>query len=155
MGWFAIFQAIAQGLTNAFSTGSYINENKKQAEEIARQAQEQADERAKKAKAAMQQQKSSFLKGGVYFDSGSPVSVIDETYDTAMQDIAAIEKDSLTQQGKLIRAGKTAFYSFLINPLGNNGGQIASNIVEGFNAKKNSTSSGSNSSGGSGVNINT
>lgn len=155
MGWFAIFQAIAQGLTNAFSTASYINENKKQAEEIARQAQEQADERAKKAKAMMQQQKSSFLKGGVYFDSGSPVNVIDETYDTAMQDIAAIEKDSLTQQGKLIRAGKTAFYSFLIDPLGNNGSQLASNIFEGFNAKKGTTGSGSNSSGGSGVNINT
>ena len=30
MGWFAIFQAIAQGLTNAFSTKSYIDENKKE-----------------------------------------------------------------------------------------------------------------------------
>lgn len=154
MGWFAIFQAIAQGLTNAFATKSYIDENKKQAEEIARQAQEQADERAKKAKAVMQQQKSSFLKGGVYFDSGSPVSVIDETYDTAMQDISAIEKDSLTQQAKLIRAGKTAFYSFLIDPVGNNGSQLAGNIFEGFNSKKNA--SGSNGSGsGSATNINT
>ena len=155
MGWFAIFQAIAQGLTNAFSTGSYINENKKQAEEIARQAQEQADERAKKAKAVMQQQKSSFLKGGVYFDSGSPVSVIDETYDTAMQDIAAIEKDSLTQQGKLIRAGKTAFYSFLIDPLGNNGSQIASNIFEGFNTGKKSSATNINGTKMSGGEINT
>lgn len=148
MGWFAIFQAIAKGLTNALSTASYISENKQQAKEIARQAQEQADERAKKAKALMQQQKTSFLKGGVYFDSGSPVAVIDETYDTAMEDIEAINRDSVTQQKKLIRAGKTAFASFLIDPLGNDGGQIAGNIFQSFSNKK-TGSTGTLLSGGS------
>ena len=149
MGWFAIFQAIAKGLTNALSTASYIKENKEQAKEVARQAQEQADERAKKAKALMQQQKTSFLKGGVYFDSGSPVAVIDETYDTAMEDIRAINQDSLTQQKKLIRAGKTAFASFLIDPLGNDGGQIAGNIFQSFSNKKTLGNTGTLLSGGS------
>ena len=56
MGWAAIFQAIAQGITNLISTGSYISENKQQAEELAEQAQEKADARAKKAKYEMQEQ---------------------------------------------------------------------------------------------------
>lgn len=153
MGWAAIFQAIAQGVTNLFSTATYINENKKQAKEIAQQAQEQADERARQAKALMQQQKTSFLKGGVYFDSGSPVNVIDETYNTAIRDIDAMDRDSITQQKRLIRSGKTAFFTFLIDPVGNNGGQYASNIYQGFansNSVKNSatTINGTKMSGG-------
>ena len=132
MGWAAIFQAIAQGITNAYSTYNYIKENKSQAKEIAAQAQEQADARARKAKTLMNQQKTSFLKGGVYFDSGTPVDVIEETYDTAMEDIQAINKDSLSAQKKLIRAGRTAFFSFMIDPAKNDGTNYAENIYKGF-----------------------
>ncbi len=141
MGWVAIFQAIAQGLTNAFSTWNYIKENKQQSKEIAQQAQEQADERAKKAKYAMQEQKTSFLKSGIYFDSGSPLNVINETYNTAVEDINAINQDSLTSQKKLKRAGRTAFFTFLIDPVGNNGGQYANNIYSAFSSSNNRTSS--------------
>lgn len=137
MGWAAIFQAIAQGLTNAYSTYSYIKENKQQAKEIAEQAQEMADARARKAETLMNQQKTSFLKGGVYFDSGTPVDIIEETYDTAMEDIEAINKDSLSAQKKLIRAGRTAFVTFMIDPASNNGSNYAENIYKGF-ASKNS-----------------
>ena len=42
MGWAAIFQAIAQGITNTISTIAYIRENKNQAKEVAYQAQQQA-----------------------------------------------------------------------------------------------------------------
>lgn len=135
MGFAAIFQAIAQGITNAYQTFEYIRENKKQAKEVAKQAQEQADERAKKAKYQMQQQKTSFLKSGVYFDSGSAADVINETYNTAMEDIQAINKDSIKAQKKLIRAGKTAFWTFAIDPAGNNGAS-ASNIYQGFQSDK-------------------
>lgn len=132
MGWAAIFQAIAQGITNAYSTYNYIKENKSQAKEIAAQAQEQADARARRAKTLMNQQKTSFLKGGVYFDSGTPVDIIEETYDTAMEDIQAINKDSLSAQKKLIRAGRTAFFSFMIDPAKNDGTNYAENIYKGF-----------------------
>lgn len=132
MGWAAIFQAIAQGLTNAFSTYTYIKENKQQAREIAEQAQEQADARARKAKTLMNQQKTSYLKAGVYFDSGTPVDIIEETYETAMDDINAINKDSLSAQKKLIRAGRTAFFTFMIDPASNNGSNYAENIYKGF-----------------------
>lgn len=132
MGWAAIFQAIAQGITNAYSTYSYIKENKSQAKEIAAQAQEQADARARQAKALMNIQKTSFLKGGVYFDSGTPQDVIEETYDTAMDDIKAINKDSISAQKKLIRAGRTAFFSFMIDPAKNDGTNYAENIYKGF-----------------------
>lgn len=140
MGFFAIFQAIAQGLTNAFSTYSYIQENKEQAKEIARQAQIEADERAKQAKYAMQKQKTSFLKGGVYFDSGTPVEVLNETYETAQQDIQAINDDSVKAQKKLQRAGRTALFSFLIDPVGNNGGQYANDIYSYFKNRNTSSS---------------
>lgn len=155
MGWAAVFQAIAKGLVNAFSTWSYLKETKEQSKEFARQAQEQADERAKRAKYQMQQQKTSFLKGGVYFDSGTPLEVINETYNTMSEDISAINRDSLTQQNKLKRAGQTAFFTFLIDPAGDNGnGQTANSIYQGFQsqsasknsaAKTNTTSSSTTS----------
>ena len=132
MGWAAIIQAIVQGITNAFSTFHYMKESKTQAKEIGEQAQEQANERAKKARYAMSEQKTSFLKSGVYFDSGSPLDVINETYNTMNEDINSINRDSVKQQQKLIRAGRTAFWAFALDPVGNNGGQISSNIYQGF-----------------------
>jgi len=148
MLWAAIFQAIAQGLTNAFSTWNYLKENKQQSKELAQQAQEQADQRAKKAKYDMQQQKTSFLKSGIYFNSGSPLDVIGETYDVAKEDINALNRDSLTAQKKLRRAGKTAFFSFFIDPVNNNGGQIASNIYQGIQARNATKASSASSSSG-------
>lgn len=135
MGWAAIIQAIVQGVTNFVSTMSYIKENKTQTKQLQEQAQEQADQRAKKAKYDMQRQKSSFLKAGVYFNDGTPSEVIDETYDTAMKDIQSISKDSVNAQKKLIRAGKTALFTFLIDPVGNNGAQYGQSIASSFSNK--------------------
>lgn len=135
MGWVAIFQAIAQSITNFVSTMSYIKENKTQAKQLAEQAQEQADQRGKKAKYDMQHQKTSFLKGGVYFNDGTPAEVIDETYNTAMEDINSINKDSINSQKKLIRAGKTALFTFLVDPIGNNGAQYGQTIASSFGNK--------------------
>lgn len=81
----------------------------------------QVNERAKQAKKLMQEQKTSFLKGGVYFDSGSPVDIINETYDTYKQDIGDMIKDTETKSKNLIRQGRTAFYSSLLEGVANAG----------------------------------
>ena len=150
MGWAVIFQAIAQGITNLVSTYSYIKENKNQANEIAYQAQQQADERARQAKKLMSQQKTSFLKGGVYFNDGSARNVINVTYDTAKRNIQEINRDSITNQKKLIRSSRTAFLTHLIDPVNNNGGDYASRIYQGFanNTNKKSYKTGTRVSGG-------
>lgn len=148
MGWAALFQAIAKTFVNAFSTWSYLNETKEQTKDLQRQAQEKADERAKKAKYDMQRQKTSFLKGGVYFDSGTPLEVINETYDTMKEDIASINRDSLSAQEKLRRAGKTAFFTFAIDPAGDNG-QSGSNIYQSFSNNNNSTKTNATSNAAS------
>lgn len=144
MLWAAIFQAIAKGITNLYSTWNYLKETKQQAKEMQGQAQEQADARAKKAKYDMQQQKTSFLKGGVYFDSGTPTQVINETYNTAMQDINAINQDTLTAQKKLKRAGRTAFITHIIDPVGNDSSAIANNIYEHYQTKNNFNNTNTN-----------
>jgi hypothetical protein len=141
MIWAQIFQAIAKAITNAYSTWSYLKESKQQAREAAQQAQEQADQRAKVAKYNMQQQKTSFLKSGVYFDSGSPVELINETYNVAKEDINAINADSLNAQKRLKRAGRTAFFSFLVDPVGNDSSGIASNIYSYYQNKSANNSS--------------
>ena len=64
--WAAIAQAIASMVTNTISTYQTIRESKKQAGEIAQQYQQKADARAREARTMMSQQKTSFLKGGVY-----------------------------------------------------------------------------------------
>lgn len=148
MGWAALFQAIAKTFVNAFSTWSYLKETKEQTKDLQRQAQEKADERAKKAKYDMQRQKTSFLKGGVYFDSGTPLEVINETYDTMKEDIASINRDSLSAQEKLRRAGKTAFFTFAIDPAGDNG-QSGSNIYQSFSNNNNSTKTNATSNAAS------
>lgn len=149
MGWAAIIQAIVQGVTNFVSTMSYIKENKTQAKQLAEQAQQQADQRGKKAKYDMQRQKTSFLKGGVYFNDGTPAEVIDETYNTAMEDISAINKDSMNAQKKLIRAGKTALFTFLLDPVGNNGAQYGQAIAGSF-GNKNTTAGQTTAKAGAG-----
>lgn len=139
MGWATIIQALFQGVSSVLSGYSYMKEQKNQAKEVAQQAQEQANERAKKAKYAMSEQKTSFLKSGVYFDSGSPLDVINETYNTMNEDINAINNDSIKQQQKLIRTGRTAFWSSILDPFGGNGGQIAANFSQGFQKTTNNS----------------
>ena len=94
---------------------------KAEAQAVKEQADEQINERAKAAKKLMQQQKSSFLKSGVYFDSGSPLAVINETYDTMKDDINAMAKDANTKIKNLVRQGKTAFFNSLVEGVTNAG----------------------------------
>ena len=128
--WLAIASAIASLVGNTVSTYQNIKENKKQAKEIAQQYQEKADARAREAKALMSQQKTSFLKGGVYFDTGSANEVINETYGTYQKDLQAMNLDSTIAQNRLIRSGKTAFWNYLANPLGSSGTSARGSVFQ-------------------------
>lgn len=108
LGLTSIASSITQGISSA-------GNSKKEAEAINKQAEEKINERAREAKKIMQQQKTSFLKGGIYFDSGSPTDVINETYDTSMKDINSIKKDSGTKINNLMRQGRTAFLGSILN----------------------------------------
>ena len=101
---------VAQGISSVKNAAS-------EAQSAKETADDQIAERAKQAKKLMQQQKTSFLKSGVYFDSGSPLAVINETYDTMQDDINAIADDADSTIKNLERQGKTAFFSSLLSGL--------------------------------------
>lgn len=106
----ALGGGIAQGISSAKNA-------KAEAKALAESTTAQIDERARKAAKLMQEQKTSFLKGGVYFDSGSPVGIINETYETMQKDIADMSRDANTNIKNLMRQGKTAFASSIIEGL--------------------------------------
>ena len=110
----ALGSGIVQGISEAKNA-------KSEAESVVEQLKAQATERSRQAKKLMQQQKTSFLKSGVYFDSGSPLAVIDETYDFMNQDINAMQKDADSKITNLMRQGKTAFFGSLLESAANAG----------------------------------
>lgn len=90
-----------------------------QIEALQSETRDRINERAKSARKLMSQQKTSFLKGGVYFNTGTPLAVINETYDTMGEDINAMIKDANTKQSNLERQGKTAFLSSVLEGVAN------------------------------------
>lgn len=142
--------ALGSGIVQSISSAKNA---RNEAKAMQQQAQDQINERARQAKKLMSQQKTSFLKSGVYFDSGSPLAVINETYDTMNQDINAITNDSNTKINNLMRQGKTAFFGSLIESAANagmayflNGGNISntgqSNLTSTFQNLYSSLGSG-------------
>ena len=109
-----IIMAVAGMASGAIKGYSDLKNAKEEAELVRQQEKDQINERARQAKKLMSQQKSSFLKSGIYFDSGTPLDILDETYDVMQEDINAIRKDSNTKVGNLIRSGKTAFATGLL-----------------------------------------
>lgn len=109
-----IIMAVA-GLASGAVQG-YANAKNAKAEAglVRQQEKDRINERAKQAIELMNQQKTSYLKAGIYFNSGSAADVIDETYDIMQEDINAIKTDSNTQVKNLIRQGRTAFASSLL-----------------------------------------
>ncbi|MCD8378069.1 MAG: hypothetical protein LUB59_04695 [Candidatus Gastranaerophilales bacterium] len=108
LGVAALGSGIVQGISS-------VKNAKSQADALHDSTQAKINERAKEAVKLMQQQKTSYLKGGVYFDTGTPTEVINETYNTSMDDINAMIKDANTQTKNLERQGKTAFFSSILN----------------------------------------
>ena len=109
-----IIMAVAGMASGAIKGYSDMKNAKEEAELVRQQEKDKINERAREARKLMSQQKSSFLKSGIYFDSGSPLDIINETYDVMQQDINAIEKDSTTKVKNLMRSGKTAFFTGLL-----------------------------------------
>lgn len=108
----ALGSGIVQGISQAKNA-------KAEAEAVVENAQVQMNERARQARKLMSQQKTSYLKSGIYFDSGSPVGVINETYDTMMNDLNAMTKDTNTKVNNLMRQGKTAFFNSILEGVAN------------------------------------
>lgn len=100
---------VAQGVSSVKQTNEQIEANDEQTRAAMK-------ERAKQAKKLMQEQETSFLKSGVYFE-GTPDAVINETASTAKSDMQSMENDAVNQQTLLKRQGKTAFYSAMINAI--------------------------------------
>lgn len=109
-----IIMAAAAAASGALQGYSNAKNAKEEAKLIRQQEKEQINERAKQAIKLMNQQKTSYLKAGIYFDSGSAADVIDETYDVMNEDIASIRADSNTKVNNLIRQGRTAFATALL-----------------------------------------
>ncbi|MEI8127981.1 MAG: hypothetical protein WCG95_00055 [bacterium] len=97
---------VAQGVSSVQQTQDQINADDTQTRAA-------ITERARQGKKLMQQQQTSFLKSGVYFE-GTPEAVIDETGNTTMRDTQAMENDAVNRQNLLKRQGNTAFYSSLM-----------------------------------------
>lgn len=132
-----ILLAVA-GLGSGIVQGiSQVKNAKNESETLANNAQTQIYERQKQAKKLMQQQKTSFLKSGIYFDSGSPLEVIDETYDTMKKDVTDMANDANTKIKNLERQGKTAFFGSLIQGIANGAmSYLGANAISSGSASK-------------------
>nr|DAN07833.1 MAG TPA: hypothetical protein [Caudoviricetes sp.] len=103
------------GLLSGVSQGIQTKQNaNNQSDALERQAQAKIDERAKQAKKLMQQQKTSFLKSGVYFE-GTPEAIIDETYNTSIDDINTIINDTEAQKNNLNKQGNAGLLNGLVS----------------------------------------
>lgn len=102
----ALGSGIVQGISNAKNA-------KAEAQALQDSTLAQVDERARQARKLMSQQKTSFLKSGVYF-TGSPQDIINETFETYQKDIGDMIKDTETKSTNLMRQGKTAFFSSIL-----------------------------------------
>lgn len=107
-----MFFAIA-GMVAAIASGvvkgvAEVQNAKAQMKAVHEQAQVQVDERARKAKSLLSEQKNAFLKSGVFFE-GTPELILEETYNFARADMQAINNDSIHKQKYLKRQGQTAF----------------------------------------------
>lgn len=104
----ALGSGIVQGISSAKNA-------KAQAETTELNMSAQMNERARQAKKLMSQQKTSFLKSGIYFNNGSPLDVINETYNTMQEDINALQRDKDIKVKNLIRGGKADFISSILD----------------------------------------
>ena len=103
--------ALASGVAQGYSNAKNAHEEAKATQ---KQTKDQINVRAREARKLMNQQKTSFLKSGVYFNSGTAADVIDETYNVMQEDIQAMATDSETRVKNLIRQGRTSFFSSLL-----------------------------------------
>lgn len=102
--------ALGAGVMSGIST---VKSAKAQAKAVEQQTQEKINERARTAKKLMSQQKTSFLKSGVYFN-GTPEDVINETYNTSITDINTLKNNALTNIKNLQSQANAGFTTSII-----------------------------------------
>lgn len=107
----SLIQGISQGVQNKKNADS-------QASAVRQATQAQVNERARQARKLMSQQKASFLKSGVYFE-GTPEAMIDETYNTSVDDINAMIADANTQESNLSSSGNSGLFGGVLGGIGN------------------------------------
>lgn len=128
-----IIMAVASLASGALEGYSNAKNAKEEAKATQKQTKDQINNRAREARKLMNEQKTSFLKSGVYFNTGTAADVIDETYNVMQEDIQAMATDSETRVKNLVRQGRTAFFTSLLggaksgaNSFFNTGGTIKS-----------------------------
>lgn len=107
----SLIQGVSQGIQNKKNADN-------QASAIREKTQAQVNERARQAKKMMSQQKASFLKSGVYFN-GTPEAIIDETYNTSVDDINALIADANQQEKNLSEQGNSGLLGGILGGSGN------------------------------------
>ena len=100
---------VAQGVSSVKQTQDQLDANTAQANDA-------ITARKKQAIKLLNQQKTSFLKSGVYLE-GTPEAVLDETATTSAEDIQALLNDSDNKANLLKRQGTTAFASSMLSAL--------------------------------------
>lgn len=114
----AILGAIVSITAGVVKGVSEVQSSKHQMNAVRQQAHLQVNERARVAKKLLSEQKSSFLKSGVFFE-GTPETIFDETYNVAQSDMSAMNNDALNQQKQLMRQGRTAFFGNVLDGVKN------------------------------------
>ena len=107
--------AVASLASGAVEGYSNAKNAKEEAKVIQKQTKDQINSRAREARKLMNEQKTSFLKSGIYFNSGTAADVIDETYNVMQEDIQAMATDSETKVKNLVRQGRTGFFTSLLS----------------------------------------
>lgn len=119
--------AIIGGLQVASAIGNY-NQAKSQARQTIRQGNQMAENRAKEISRLVAQQRVSYLASGLELD-GTPQSVMNDTYNTGLEDIKAIKSNAKTQAKNIIKQGQANLLGGLAQA-----GASAYSVYSGFSS---------------------
>ena len=128
--------ALASGVTKAV-TG--VKNAKSEAKLAKQQAEENIQERARQAVKLMNQQKTSFLKSGVFFE-GTPEAILNETYNFMKTDTDRLKNNANINIKNIMRQGKTAFATSLLDSV--------TGALSGFSRGLDISGGGTDNSGG-------
>lgn len=104
------------------------NTAKKQAGIAQMQAEEQAQQELKSANTAAKIQKMQFIKGGVGALTGSPLLVMEETYDQGNKNAATARRNGQAQADLLRKQGSAAFTQGLMGGFKS----VGSGVLKGY-----------------------
>ena len=101
-----IGQLAITGLQVAKAIGDY-NQAKSQAKSIKEQGKQAAATRAQEIRALAAEQRVSYLASGLELE-GTPMAVINDTYNTGLEDIKAINSSTRTQMKNTMKQGQAS-----------------------------------------------